>query len=137
MARYVVARAADIPPGGNKVITINGREIVVFHLNGEFFALLNRCPHGGAPLDKAVCVAHLSSDEPGEYRRTRVGEILRCGWHGWEFDVRTGRSYCDPQRTRVPCFPVRVERCESVAGPSYMAETFVVEVANEHVIVEA
>src|SRR5712672_2450556 len=77
MARHVVARTSKIPAGGNKVVTVEGREIVVFHINGEFFALLNRCPHEGAPLAKAACVALLQSDEPGQYTRSRVSELLR------------------------------------------------------------
>ena len=107
MARHVVARTTDIPAGGNKVVSVEGREIVVFNVNGEFFALLNRCPHEGAPLAKAACVAHLESDEPGEYRRSRIGEMLRCAWHGWEFDMRTGQSYFDPQHTRIRSYPGR------------------------------
>jgi 3-phenylpropionate/trans-cinnamate dioxygenase ferredoxin subunit len=55
MARHIVARTSDIPPGGNKVANVDGRDIVVFHVNGEFFAPLNRCPHEGAPLEKAAC----------------------------------------------------------------------------------
>jgi hypothetical protein len=74
MARHIVARTADIPPGGNKVFGVEGRDIVVFHVNGEFFALLNRCPHEGAPLDKAVCIARLTSDEPGVYQRSRMAK---------------------------------------------------------------
>ena len=93
MPRHIVARTTDIPPGGNKVVGVDGRDIVVFHVNGEFFALLNRCPHEGAPLDKAACVARLTSPEPGVYQRSRVGEFLRCAWHGWEFDMRTGQSW--------------------------------------------
>lgn len=50
MARHVAAKTSDIPPGGSKVVSIGRREIVIFHVNGEFFALLNRCPHEGAPL---------------------------------------------------------------------------------------
>src|SRR6266702_974065 len=61
MARHIVARTTEIPPGGNKVVAIDGRDIVVFHVNGEFFAWLIRCPHEGAPLDKAACVARLIS----------------------------------------------------------------------------
>ena len=57
MPRHIVARTTEIPPGSNKVVSVGGRDIVVFHVNGEFFALLNRCPHAGAPLDKAACVA--------------------------------------------------------------------------------
>jgi nitrite reductase/ring-hydroxylating ferredoxin subunit len=128
MARHVVATTSEIPAGGNKVVTVAGREIVVFHVNGEFFALLNRCPHEGAPLAKAACVAHLRSDEPGEYQRSRVGELLRCAWHGWEFDMRTGQSYFDPQHTRVRAFPVAVEAGDTLAKGPYVAETFPVTV---------
>ena len=106
MARHIVARTTDIPPGGNKVVAVDGRDIVVFHVNGEFFALLNRCPHEGAPLDKAACVARLTSSEPGVYQRSRVGELLRCAWHGWEFDMRNGQSYFDPARFKIRTYPV-------------------------------
>ena len=135
--RHVVARAGDIPAGGNKVVTVNGRDIVVFHANGRFYALLNRCPHEGAPLDKAACVAHLASSEPGEYKRSRVGELLRCAWHGWEFDMATGQSYFDPERVKIRAYPVAVEPGERLAKGPYVAETFPVTVEDSYVIIEA
>ena len=116
MTRHIVARTTDIPPGGNKVVGIDGRDIVVFHVNGEFFALLNRCPHEGAPLEKAACIARLTSPEPGVYQRSRVGEFLRCAWHGWEFDMRTGQSWGDAKRFKIRSFPVAVERGEELAA---------------------
>lgn len=137
MARHVVARTADIPPGHNRVVTVNGREIVVFHANGAFYALLNRCPHEGAPLQKAACVAHLASPEPGVFKRSRIGEMLRCPWHGWEFDMATGQSYFDPAGTRVRSYPVAVAPGEELAKGPYVAETFPVEVEGSYVIVEA
>ena len=136
MARHVVARTSEIPAGGNKVVAVEGREIVVFHVNGEYFALLNRCPHEGAPLAQAACVAHLESDEPGVFKRSRVGEMLRCAWHGWEFDMRTGQSYFDPQRTRVRTYPVKVEAGDTLAKGPYVAETFPVSVEENYVLVE-
>src|SRR4029077_3733641 len=140
MTRHIVARTSDIPLGGNKVVGVEGRDIVIFHVNGEFFALLNRCPHEGAPLAKAACVARLTSPEPGVYQRSRVGELLRCPWHGWEFDMRNGQSYFDPQRVKVRSYPVAVESGEVLAeglekGP-YVAETFSVHVEDNYVIVE-
>ena len=137
MARHVVARAADIPPGTNRVVTVDGREIVVFHINGEFFALLNRCPHEGAPMQKAQPIARLDSDEPGEYRRSRVGELLRCPWHGWEFDVRNGQSYFDPRNCKMRAYPVSVQAGETLAEGPYVAETFPVAVEDSYVVVEA
>jgi nitrite reductase/ring-hydroxylating ferredoxin subunit len=144
MARHIVARTTDIPPGGNKVFGVDGRDIVVFHVNGEFFALLNRCPHAGAPLEKAACVARLTSPEPGVFERSRVGELLRCAWHGWEFDMRNGQSWFDPKRFKIRSYPVAIESGEEVAkeledglakGP-YVAETFPVHVEDSYVIIE-
>lgn len=137
MVGHIVARTTDIPAGGNKVVTIEGREIAVFHINGEFFALLNRCPHEGAPISKAQPVAKLESDEPGEYRRSRVGELLRCPWHGWEFDVRNGQSYFDPRNCRVRSYVVTVTPGEELTQSPYAAETFPVTVDGNYVIVEA
>jgi nitrite reductase/ring-hydroxylating ferredoxin subunit len=44
---------------------------------------------------------------PGEYRWGREGEILACPWHGWEFDLLTGRALADP-RVRLRLYPVTV-----------------------------
>ena len=50
MSRQVVARAGDIAPGTCKIVSVRGREIGIFNLDGEYFALANRCPHAGGPL---------------------------------------------------------------------------------------
>ena len=47
--------------------------------------------------------------KPGEYIWAREGEILRCPWHGWEFDITTGRSIFNPHRMRVRTYEVTVE----------------------------
>ncbi len=66
----------------------------------------------------------------------RKGEMLRCPWHGWEFDIRTGQSWCDPQRVRARLYPVAVEPgAEVVKGP-YVAETFPVSVEQDYVVLE-
>jgi nitrite reductase/ring-hydroxylating ferredoxin subunit len=43
MSKHVVATVAEIPPGQRKLVTIRGRQIAVFNLDGEFFGLFNRC----------------------------------------------------------------------------------------------
>jgi len=70
----------------------------VFNLGGEFFALSNRCPHRGGSLCQGNLTGLVLSDEPGHYNYIRRGEIIRCPWHSWEFDIRTGKSWCDPER---------------------------------------
>jgi 3-phenylpropionate/trans-cinnamate dioxygenase ferredoxin subunit len=67
---------------------------------------------------------------PGEYVWARDGEILRCPWHGWEFDITTGRSIFNPHRTRVRAYEVTVE--PDPADES--VETYPVTVENDLVV---
>jgi 3-phenylpropionate/trans-cinnamate dioxygenase ferredoxin subunit len=134
--RQVVARAIDVAPGQCKIVTVNGREIGVFNLNGEYFALANRCPHEGGPLCQGHIIPLIQSDRPGQYRLTRHKEFLRCPWHGWEFEIRTGQSWCDPKSTRARQFEVKVESGGTLAKGPYVAETFPVSVEEDYLVVE-
>ena len=147
MAKYVVASVDEIPPGERKIVEVAGRSIGVFNVGGTFFALRNRCPHQGGPLCTGRLSGFLRADLPGEYQYSRKGEILRCPWHGWEFDVRNGQSWFDPRRTRVRSYEVTVESgaqlVEEVGAPApglqkgpYVAETYPVSVEQQYVLVE-
>jgi 3-phenylpropionate/trans-cinnamate dioxygenase ferredoxin subunit len=136
MAKHVVAAVDEIPSGQRKLVQVGSRAVVVFNLGGEFFALNNRCPHRGGGLCDGVQTGLVESKEPGEYRYTRKGEMVKCPWHGWEFDIRTGKSWCDPARLRVRQYQVAVKPgTELVEGP-YVAESFPVRVENNYVVVE-
>ena len=144
MAKVIVATVDEIPPGGRKVVEVRGRTIGVFNLEGEFFALRDRCPHQGGPLCQGHQSGLMESDRPGSYRYSRPGEILRCPWHGWEFDIRTGRSRIDPERLKAPAFAVAVaagadlaEQISSAEPEQLQAETFPVTVEEHYVVVEA
>jgi len=137
MAKHVVAAVGFIQTGTTRMAQVNGRAIVVFNLGGEFFALNNRCPHRGSSLCQGKQTGLVESDGPGNYRYSRPGEIIRCPWHGWEFDIRTGQSWCDPTRVRARPYTVSVQPgTRLVAGP-YVAETVPVSVENDYVVVEA
>ena len=146
MARYVVGTVDEIPPGQRKIVEVDGRSIGVFNVGGEFFALLNRCPHQGGPLCSGRLSGFLRSTEPGQYIYSRPGEILRCPWHGWEFDIRTGQSWFDPAQVRVRSYDVAVApgAALQVADPAmqglekgpYVAETYPVLVEQQYVIVD-
>ena len=79
----------------------------------------------------------MQSDGPGQLSARRAnGEFLRCPWHGWEFDIRTGQSWCDPKSTRARQFQVTVEPGEKLVKGPYVAETFPVSVEEEYLVVE-
>ena len=107
--RHVVGRADEVPPGQRKIVEVKGKSIGVFNVAGKFFALLNRCPHQAAPLCRGRITGMTLPSKPGEYLWGRDGEILRCPWHGWEFDLTTGRSIFNPHRVRVRAYDVTVE----------------------------
>ena len=136
MAKHVVAPVDDIPPGGRRLVEVNGRAVVIFNLGGEFFALNNRCPHKGGSLSQGVTTGLVESSQPGEYRTSRPGEIIRCPWHSWEFDIRTGKSWCDPGMVRARQYPVSVESGSRLVEGPYVAETFPVSVEDEYIVVE-
>ena len=108
----------------------------MFNVAGEYFALVNRCPHEGAPLCRGRVVGLASAEKPGQYSLTRQGELLRCPWHGWEFDIRTGQSWCDPETVRARSYNVTVEPGAALAKGPFVAETVPVRVENTYVVVE-
>jgi 3-phenylpropionate/trans-cinnamate dioxygenase ferredoxin subunit len=136
VSRQVVAKASEVAPGTAKMVTVAGREIGIFNLDGAYFALANRCPHAGGPLCSGKIVALVQSDGPGSYRLARHQEFLRCPWHGWEFDIRTGQSWCDPNSVKARPFAVTVEPGESLVKGPYVAETFEVSVEEDYLVID-
>ena len=137
MPKYVVARADEIPPWGRKIVQVGDLSVGVFNLGGEYFALRNRCPHQGGPLCEGLLWGLWEAPAPGEIRYSRKGEILTCAWHGWEFDIRTGQSWCDPGKVKTRRYQVSVEQGAKLVDGPYKAETFPVSIENDYVVVEA
>ncbi len=135
MRKYVISPTSEFPEGSKRLEILGGRPIAIFNIKGEFFAMLNRCPHQGASLCDGPRIGFVESTGPGEFRHSRAGEILRCPWHGWEFDIRNGESWFDPQHTKVKMFETEVSSgTELVKGP-YKAETFEVTLEDDYVVV--
>jgi len=87
-----VARVEDVPQGQSRVFQVAGREIALFHVGAQFYALDNVCPHRGGPLGEGII----------------SGTEVICPWHAWSFDIRTGAYTFDPELA-VKKFEVRVE----------------------------
>lgn len=118
------------------MIRLKGRSIGIFNLDGEYFALLDRCPHQGAALCRGRLTHLVESERAGVVRVSRRGEFIKCPWHGWEFDIRTGQSWCDPDSMYVRQFGIRVEPGETLVKGPYVAETFPVTTEGEYLVIE-
>ena len=87
-----VGAVHNLPPGACVRVELpDGDELAVYNVDGEYYATENFCPHKGALLSEGRMCGH----------------VVECGWHGWEFDVRSGE--CLTVRERLRTFRVRVE----------------------------
>jgi len=107
-----VCKVGEIDHGESKVVKVKGVEVGIFNIEGKFYALLNSCQHQSGP----VCT--------GDIRRRVGGEIpplgklpdeyftddyvVICPWHGWTYDIRTGKHAGDPG-IGIPTYKVLVE----------------------------
>ena len=109
VSRHVVARVRDFPEGTRRIVEVDGASIGVFNVHGSYYALRSSCPHQGAPLCLGRIMGTTVSTGPFQLEYAREGEIIKCPWHGWEFDITTGRSVFNPHRVRVRRYEVTVE----------------------------
>lgn len=105
----VVGTLEDLPPGTRKIVKVRNHEVGVYNVNGNFYALLNMCPHQFGPLCKGPVGGAMNCDEDTQWQFhwEREGEIVTCPWHGLEFDLTTGKSLATKLYS-VRQFPVRV-----------------------------
>ncbi|MEB3297925.1 MAG: Rieske 2Fe-2S domain-containing protein [Candidatus Sericytochromatia bacterium] len=96
-----VCHKDELPEGTWKVVQVGGREVVVVHAEGGYWAIDDECPHRGGPLSKGFL----------------EGRNLYCPLHGWPFDVTTGQMPGSPDLC-VPRHPVSVEGDVVRVGPA-------------------
>jgi nitrite reductase/ring-hydroxylating ferredoxin subunit len=102
--------APDLYPEGRAVIVrAGGRDIGIIRWQDRFYALRNVCPHQSGPLCAGLVHPQvLGADEPGVLRLDQSRPVIACPWHGWEFDLRTGRALSADDE-RVKTYPVEVD----------------------------
>ena len=92
MAFTKVATLGEVAPGKAKQVTVQGRKIGVYNVNGVYYALEDVCPHRGAPLSEGDC----------------EGTVVFCPWHGAQFDVTSGSYLSPPANRGVASYPVQL-----------------------------
>ena len=91
-----VAKTGDIPPGGFRTVDVDGANIAVFNVGGEYFAIEDVCTHDGGQLTGG----------------TVEGDQVECPRHGARFCIRTGAALTAPAYEPTVKFPVRIEHGE-------------------------
>jgi nitrite reductase (NADH) small subunit len=106
--KTLVCQASDIHCGSAHIVKLRNLSIGLFRIGESVHAMLNLCPHRGAPLCEGIQCGTTATVDNAEFVYHRENEIVRCAWHGWEFDIRTGASLVDP-KVKARTFPVTVE----------------------------
>ena len=101
-----IGPTTQIAPGNARTLPVRGgEEIAVFHtMRGEFFALVNACPHKQGPLSQGI--VH--------------GDVVTCPLHNWNISLRSGEALGDDKGC-VPTIPLKVD-----AGRLYLLRAAVV-----------
>lgn len=85
------AKCDDIPVGQIREFQVNGKPVAIANVGGKLFAINSVCLHHGGPLGE------------GDLQ----GSVVTCPWHGWQYDVTTGKLAQQPE-TGVECYPVEL-----------------------------
>jgi nitrite reductase/ring-hydroxylating ferredoxin subunit len=88
-----VATTDEIPPGEMKIVEVDGTDVVVANVGGEFVAFSNVCTHRGGPLGEGLL----------------MGDVVECPFHGGQFNVRTGEVVKAPPSEPLPTYRVQVD----------------------------
>lgn len=88
-----ITPAENIPPRQGRAVTVAGKEIAIFNVEGRYLAIDNRCPHKGGPLCDGIV----------------SGTSVVCPLHGQKFDLATGMPVLASTPGCVTSYPARVE----------------------------
>ena len=75
MGKILVGKTSEMPPGKLNKVSVDGKEVLVVNLDGNYFAVDDTCTHSGASLSEGQL----------------DGSTVTCGWHGAKFDCKTGK----------------------------------------------
>jgi nitrite reductase/ring-hydroxylating ferredoxin subunit len=120
MSEHAVIEEGELAEGERVVVQLEGREICVFNVDGEYYAYTNWCAHQAGPACEGnvtgtveACFDAESLDVELNYEKE--DQILNCPWHGWEYDLTTGECL-SRQKVKLPQYPVTVEDGEIVVS---------------------
>ena len=84
-----IAETKDVPEGRMKHLEVDGKELLIAKVEGEVYALCDRCSHMNAPLSMG----------------TLNGKVVTCAMHGARFDVTTGKKVAELMALDPSMFP--------------------------------
>lgn len=120
MGEHKVAEVDELENGDRVVMELEGREIGVFKIEGKYFAYTSWCAHQSGPICEGQVGGTVEATFDRDSRETtrewtREGQLIRCPWHDWEYDLESGECL-SKQGIRLPEHDVRVEDGEIIVS---------------------
>jgi nitrite reductase (NADH) small subunit len=107
--RHRIGTVEEVRREGCRIVELEGRPVGVISVGEEFYAIHDRCPHMGPSMCRGTVNGTFLASDAHEYVYGKHEKVIRCPWHGWEFDLETGRSLLEPQRVGIRTYRVTVE----------------------------
>ncbi|MDF2725886.1 MAG: (2Fe-2S)-binding protein [Paenibacillus sp.] len=108
--KLLACKYEELKQSDMKAVVVGRTSIVLVRSQDDsIYALRNVCPHKGPCLSDGMIDRGCSSERAGEYIYDGQTELLRCPWHSWEFDIKTGKSVINPEHVKVKTYAVTVE----------------------------
>lgn len=111
----VIGALSDFPVGEMTIVDVAGIEVGVYHASdGSLRAVRNVCPHYAAPICRGTVSGTMVPSAPGTFEYGRDEQVLRCPWHGFEYDLSTGDPLYNATRGRLRTYDVTVRTDDRV-----------------------
>lgn len=112
-----LGKIEEFPDRKITIREVDGTSVGIFRDGEKFSAMLNICPHRSAPVCQGLMGGTMLPSGPGEFVYGMDGLVLRCPWHGWEFDVRNGESVGPVDKRNLTMFAIEVEAGDVYVDP--------------------
>jgi len=101
MALEKAADLSELPAGTIREVQVGGKPVALANVGGTIYAINGTCLHRGGPLGQGML----------------EGTVVTCPWHGWQFDVLTGKAVMNPN-AGVGCLRTEVRGNEVFVDPT-------------------
>lgn len=112
--RIVLFPSEQLRPGVRKLVSLDQLEIAIINVDENIYAFRNECPHQGISMIYGPITGSMVTSNPQEYVYGLDDQLIKCPLHGWEFDLKTGRSLFSPSQVSLLTYDVRKEENDIV-----------------------
>jgi nitrite reductase (NADH) small subunit len=107
--RVKVSEPDALSDGGKLIVKVQEMEIGLFRIDGQYYAWRNVCPHAAAPVCAGAVRGTRLPSAVYDYQYGMDNQVLRCPWHGWEFDLKSGRHLAAGSKAKLRGVPLETD----------------------------